>query len=207
MILEDAERLELITGIKKGFEDVAHIGKFIDAFIQSVRYRAEHPIIFVKEMLEDMASEIGAIFLSQLFTNETMPKLCKRWDNWASRNKLRGQTISNFAAVCVEIHLCAGKYFTKGAGTNDLRRVKDRSRWEIKGSRERRLKLTINQSHKVIDQTNFVIYCGKPELNKLYGIYTLAGRDAYFTPRKKGLNLRALLKEHYDKADRIYAGE
>jgi len=203
-MLSEAEKNELITGIKRGFGDMAYFGKFLDAFIQSVRYRAEHPVVVLESFLRDIASDIESPFLNDVFADEITPILRKKWDEWTIKNRLRGQTISNLTAVCVEIHLQAGKHFIRGEKANDLKRVKDGARWEIKGSRGKQLKLTINQSHKDIDHTFFVIYCGYPELNKLHGIYVLQGRDEYFTPSRPGLNMRQLLKEHYSKAIRIY---
>ncbi len=204
MNLSTEERDELITGIKRGFEDVTHFGKFLDAFIQSVRYRAQHPIDVVDVMLKDIAGDIGSPYLHDVLSIDRIPSLRRTWDDWAKRNRVRGQTISNLTAVCVEIHLQTGKYFAKGQGTNDLKRRKDGSRWEIKGNRGKKFRLTINQSHKGIDETFFVVYCGKPELNELNGIFVLEGRDGYFTPRKPGLNLRSVMKEYLDKAIQIF---
>lgn len=204
MNLSTEEKNELVTGIKRGFEEVTHFGKFLDAFIQSVRYRAQHPIDVVESMLMDIARDIGSDSLYDVLSRDRIPSIRRTWDEWAKRNKVRGQTISNLTAVCVEIHLHSGKYFTRGEGTNDLKRRKDGSRWEIKGNRGKKFKLTINQSHKGIDDTFFVVYCGMPELNELHAIFVLEGRDKYFTPRKPGLNMRSLMKDYLDKAIQIF---
>ena len=80
----------------------------------------------------------------------------------------------------------------------------DDSRWEIKGSRSREFKLTINQSHIGIDETTFLVYCGFPEEDELHGIYCLEGSDRYFTPRQEGRNMRQFLLEYIEEVDRLY---
>lgn len=98
----------------------------------------------------------------------------REWDEVARANRLRGQTISNIAAVWVEAHLQAGLHFVKGDRTNDLKRI-------CKGERRKsKLVLTINQSHVGPDATTFLVYCGRPENTPLHAVYAPEGRDEYF---------------------------
>lgn len=107
--------------------------------------------------------------------------------------------MASITAICVERYLQNGRLFTRGKKSNDLQRIADGSRWEIKGGRAKEFKLTINQSHKDIDKTFFIVYNGFPERRIIHGVYILKGEDRFFTPRRKGLNMRSFRNEFFDK--------
>ncbi len=203
--LTEGERRELTTGIQRGFDDLRFIGRFLDVFTQSVRFDALDPAEMFFGLLDAELGKLGDRDAGKRLRDPLFrERIAAQWRAAMQQDKLRGHTISNLAAVCIESHLQAGRYFTRGQGNNDLKRVRDGSRWELKGARSKHLKLTINQSHVGIDETTFLVYCGYPERNELHGIYVLDGRDEYFSPRKQGLNLRQLLPDHYDEAIQIY---
>jgi len=209
-IIKEEEQQELINGIINAFADIQFIGRFLDVFIQSIKLKAVSPgkTLFEKIMAElskFQEAEKCTKILAFLRDEKNQRKIVSGWEKELQKNKLRGQTISNIAAVCVEAYLQNGVYFVKGSGSNDLKRVSDNSRWEIKGSRSKEFQLTINQSAVGIDTTNFVLYCGFPERNELYGIYCVEGRDSAFSPKKPNMNMRTFLPEFYKKlAQKIY---
>ena len=106
--------------------------------------------------------------------------------------------MASITAMCVERYLQNGIFFRKGDKSNDLKRLSDGSRWEIKGAREKGFKLTINQSHQDIDNTCFLVYNGEPEKRVIYGIYILKGEDHLFSQRQPGLNMRRFQKQFFE---------
>jgi len=202
-LVTGVEKKELITGIKNAFSDVQFIGRFLDVFIQSIKMKASSP---GKTLFERIINDISRFeedeklsrILNFLRDERNQSRIITGWERELQHNKLRGQTISNIAAVCVEAYLQNGTYFVKGERSNDLRRIADNSRWEIKGSRDRQFKLTINQSAVGIDETFFILYCGFPEENQLHGIYCIQGRDSAFSERRPNMNMRTFLPECYD---------
>jgi len=97
--------------------------------------------------------------------------------------RVEGGLMASITAMCVERFLQNGCYFRKGDRSNDLKRLSDGSRWEVKGGRTKGFTLKINQSHQDIDNTCFVVYNGFPESKTIHGIYVLKGEDRLFTPR------------------------
>ncbi|HHY14079.1 MAG TPA: hypothetical protein GX526_05500 [Thermoanaerobacterales bacterium] len=203
LIIEE-EKLELVEGIKKAFKDVEFIGRFLDTFMLQINLKANPPSKVVNTIFEEMVyshfdhvrspDNILTTLKNEAFQNE----FDFAWESEMRKNKLRGHTISNIISVCVESYLKNGKYFTDGDGSNDLKRISDGSRWEIKGARSKKFNLTINQSHVGLDTTYFIVYNGFPEKNEINGIYILKGDEKIFTPRKVGLNMRSFIKEYYD---------
>ncbi|HHY41552.1 MAG TPA: hypothetical protein GX514_01700 [Thermoanaerobacterales bacterium] len=210
-LLTSEEKLEIVDGIKRAFKDVEFIGRFLDTFMLQINLKANPPskvISYIfKETLPDYFSHIGcADDLYEVLNNEEFEKkFNSAWLAEMQKNKLRGHTISNIASVCVEAYLKNGRYFIDGDGSNDLKRVRDGSRWEIKGSRTKSFGLTINQSHVGLDSTYFIVYNGFPEHNEIHGIYILKGDERIFTPRKPGLNMRTFINDYYDThVERLY---
>ncbi|MBI1811278.1 MAG: hypothetical protein HY035_01295 [Nitrospirae bacterium] len=201
-ILKEEEQQELINGITSAFSDIQFIGRFLDVFIQSIKLKAVSPgkTLFeriIDELNKSQSEEKCSKILAFLRDEKIQKKIISGWEKELQKNKLRGQTISNIAAVCVEAYLQNGIYFIKGEGSNDLKRVSDNSRLEIKGSRSKEFQLTINQSTVGIDTTNFVLYCGFPERNELLGIYCVKGRDVAFSAKKPNMNMRTFLPKFY----------
>ena len=211
-LLREEEQQELVLGIKNAFSDIQFIGRFLDVFIQSIKLKAASPgktLIdrILMELSKFEADEKCSKILDYFQNEKFQKKVISGWEKELQKNKLRGQTISNISAVCVEAYLQNGMSFTKGEGSNDLKRISDNSRWEIKGSRSKEFQLTINQSAVGIDDTNFVVYCGFPEMNDLWGIYAVKGKDSAFSEKKPNMNMRTFLKEKYYKTlvQQIYA--
>jgi hypothetical protein len=209
-LLKEEEQHEIVIGINNAFADIQFIGRFLDVFIQSVKLKAVSPgrTLFEKiaiELNQFSEEEKCSKIFSFLQNEKIQKKIISGWEKELQKNKLRGQTISNIAAVCVEAYLQNGIYFVKGKGSNDLRRTAGDSRWEIKGSRGKAFQLTINQSAVGIDTTNFILYCGYPEKNELFGIYCIKGKDAAFSPRNPKMNMRTFLPEFFEElVQRIY---
>jgi len=210
-ILSAEEKKELIEGIKKGFKDAEFIGRFLDTFMLQINLKANPPAkIFARILEENLKGYFSNAtcredFFETLHNEDFQKKFNAIWESEMQRNKLRGHTISNIVSVCVEAYLKNGKYFTDGKVSNDLMRIKDGSRWEIKGSRSKSFKLTINQSHVGLNSTYFVVYNGFPEENKIHGIYILKGDEKIFTPRQRGLNMRSFIKEYFEThVEQIY---
>jgi hypothetical protein len=203
-LLAKEEKLEIIDGIKKAFRDVEFIGRFLDTFMLQINLKANPPSKVISSIFEnnlpDFFSQIScaADLYTTLKDQHFQSAFDLAWESKMRKNKLRGHTISNIVSVCVESYLKNGRYFTDGDGSNDLKRVIDGSRWEIKGSRSKKFSLTINQSHVGLDSTYFIVYNGFPEHNKIHGIYILKGDEHIFTPRQEGLNMRTFINEYYD---------
>ncbi|HHX22807.1 MAG: hypothetical protein ACOX2A_09685 [Tepidanaerobacteraceae bacterium] len=210
-ILTEEEKIELIEGIKSGFRDTEFIGRFLDTFMLQINLKANPPAKVLANILEnEFFDTFSAISNSKELFNtfknrEFQKNFNSAWESEMQKNKLRGHTISNIISVCVETYLKNGIFFTDGEGSNDLMRVSDGSRWEIKGGRSKSFSLTINQSHVGLDSTYFVVYNGYPELNLIHGIYILKGDERIFTPRRRGLNMRSFIKEFFDThVEQIY---
>jgi len=203
-LISKEEKLEIIEGIKKAFRDVEFIGRFLDTFMLQINLKANPPSKVLSSIFEETLPE----FFSHISCADDLYATLKgedfqrefdnAWESEMQKNKLRGHTISNIVAVCVEAYLKNGRYFIDGDGSNDLKRIRDGSRWEIKGGRSRSFSLTINQSHVGLDSTYFIVYNGFPEFNQIHGIYILKGDESIFTPRQTGLNMRTFIKEYYD---------
>jgi len=210
-LITDEEKLEIVDGIKRAFKDVEFIGRFLDTFMLQINLKANPPSKVVssifKETLPDFFSHISCAddLYATLKNEHFQSEFNYAWEAEMEKNKLRGHTISNIVSVCVESYLKNGKYFTDGDGSNDLKRIRDGARWEIKGSRTKNFGLTINQSHVGLDSTYFIVYNGFPEHNEIHGIYILKGDERIFTSRKEGLNMRNFIKEYYDThVERLY---
>ncbi len=205
-LVNASEKEEIIDGIKRGFADVQFIGRFLDVFIQSIRLKAQSPgkDLFTR-IIDNLNASSKDKLIEKLGDSSFQKKIIHGWEIDLKKNKLKGHTISSLTSVCVEAYLQNGRYFTKGDGTNDLKRISDGSRWEIKGNRGKDFKLTINQSHVGLDDTRFILYCGYPEENQLHGIYCIKGDDKAFSPIRKGLNMRNFLNEYFNKlVEKIY---
>ena len=210
-LLTKEEKQEIIDGIVKAFRDVEFIGRFLDTFMLQINLKANPPSKVISSIFEETlpnffshiscAQDLYATLKDERFQRE----FNRAWEAEMEKNKLRGHTISNIVSVCVEAYLKNGRYFTDGDGSNDLKRLRDGSRWEIKGSRSKSFSLTINQSHVGLDSTYFIVYNGFPEFNKIHGIYILKGDERIFTPRKPGLNMRTFINDYYDThVERLY---
>ncbi len=203
-LLSEEEKQELIHGICEGFKDAAHMYRLLRDFTQGVTLKVLSPsrvfVVILKELLDGKKlDELTARKLLEKFeTKSFAQKFDKEWTHKTSRTRVEGNLMASLTATCVERHLQNGRWFKKGERANDLKRVADGSRWEIKGGRSKEFRLTINQSHKDIDKTFFVVYNGFPERNIIYGIYVLKGAEHLFTPRKKGLNMRRFRKEFFE---------
>ena len=201
-----SEKEEIIDGIKRGFDDVQFIGRFLDVFIESVRLKAKSP---GKDLFKRIIGDLNTLskdkIIEKLNDSTFQKKIIQKWEKDLKKNKLKGQIIASLTSICVEAYLQNGKYFTKGDGTNDLKRISDGSRWEIKGNRGKKFKLTINQSHVGLDETFFILYCGFPEENQLHGIYCIKGDEKAFSPKKEGRNMRTFMADYVDRlVEQIY---
>ncbi|MEN6371094.1 MAG: hypothetical protein ABFD64_03690 [Armatimonadota bacterium] len=198
---------ELVEGVREGFREVQFFDRFLSAFIFDVRARATSPVDLFLSILEKRVDNLTTIEpLADFLANddEYSNKIRHEWASLMRKNRLHGHILASLTALCVEAYLQNGKFFSKGIGSNDLVRISDSARWEIKGSRSNSMRFTINQSHKDVDATTFLVYSGHAEKNIVYGIYYLCGCDKYFSPRKPGQNLRRLLSEYEDQMVKLY---
>lgn len=201
-----AEVQELVDGVRRGFAEVEFLNRFLDAFIFDVRTRAASPVDVFLSILQGQEGvccpdvNLQAI----LCGTQLRQTLNTEWSRQMRQNRLSGHIIASFTALCVEAYLQNGAYFSKGINNNDLTRHADGSRWEIKGLRARRPLFTINQSHVGVDDTTFLVYCGRAENNELYGVYYFCGRDECFTSAAHGRNMRRLLPNYEERLVRLY---
>lgn len=203
-LLGEEEKQELISGICGGFKDAAHMYRLLRDFTQGVTLKTLPPSQLFVEIVRDLLSNkdmdelSGEELLDRFNTPSFARHFNEKWVRRTSRSRVEGNLMASLTASCVERHLQNGHYFIKGEKANDLKRGTDGTRWEIKGGRSKKFRLTINQSHQDIDNTFFVVYNGFPERGIIHGIYILKGEDRLFTPRRKGLNMRSFQEKFID---------
>jgi hypothetical protein len=203
-LLTDEENEEIISGIINGFRDAGHVHRQFRDFAQGVSFRAVPPSLITLQLLQELISSthLPTMTVAELLERFRDEKFSKDFnDLWLRKTaqmRVEGGLMASITAMCVERYLQNGKFFRKGDKSNDLKRMADESRWEIKGARKKTFTLTINQSHRDLDGTFFIVYNGFPEARVIHGIYIVKGGEDLFTPRKKGLNMRSFRKEFFE---------
>ena len=212
-LLTEEEKGEIVSGVINGFKEAAHIHKQFRDFAQGVMFRAVAPSTIFRDLLLTLMSEaeITRLSVEKLLEKLDDPRFAKQfnqqWHVRTSQMRVEGSLMASITAMCVERFLQNGRYFRKGDRSNDLKRLSDGSRWEVKGAREKAFTLTINQSHQDIENTYFLVYNGKPENRTIHGIYVLKGEERLFSPRRAGLNMRTFQKQFFDTHVRLILPE
>jgi hypothetical protein len=200
-LLSEQEKEEVISGVINGFRDAGHVHRQFRDFTQGVTLRALAPSRVFLDILQKVLDqqEIEKLSVRDLilkFSNVTFSRAFdQEWTRKTAQTRVEGNLMASITAMSVERYLQNGRFFTKGEKANDLMRLSDRTRWELKGARAKNFTLTINQSHQDIDHTYFLVYNGFPETRTIHGIYAVTGEDQCFSPRRPGLNLRTFKKE------------
>jgi len=203
--ITEEEARELVAGVHSGFAEARFLDRFLRALAFDVHCRAVSPVDLFLSLLNQHVSSVPDVRLRAALSGGSLRRLLRAaWSREMERNRLSGHLVASLTAGCVEAYLQNGLHFTRGPGTNDLVRVADGARWEVKGLRNRVPLLKINQSHVGIDATTFLLYCGLAERGEVYGVYYLVGCEEYFSPRLPGRNFRQLLPQYVDRLVRIY---
>jgi len=203
ILLTEEEKQEIISGVINGFREAAHVHKQFRDFSQGVMFRAVAPSVIIRNLIVSLMSEeeIQRLTIGEMLAKFDEPRFAtsfnEKWRTKTSQMRVEGNLMASITAMCVERFLQNGRFFEKGDRSNDLKRLSDGSRWEIKGGRVRAFTLTINQSHQDIDNTYFLVYNGFPERKTIHGIYVLKGEERLFTPRRAGLNMRSFQKQFF----------
>jgi hypothetical protein len=212
-LLNEQGQEETVSGIINGFRDAGHVHRQFRDIAQGISLRAVPPSIVAPQLLETLVSKISrktmsiAELLSRFREERFSRDFNHHWRQRTAQMRVEGGPMASITAMCVERDLQNGRLFTRGDRANDLKRVSDGSRWEIKGARSKTFTLTINQSHQDIDGPFFLVYTGFPETRVVHGIYVVKGDDRLFTPRKKGLNMRSFRKEFFESHVECILGE